>query len=351
MKKFKIIFTILIISLLCACSNSNNQAANQEKKVVEEKVFYSSLDGKEVKEEDLDRPIFAIMFDNHPGARPQSSIEDAEIIYEYKVEGEYTRFLGIFQRNEASVIGPIRSARPYFVNTAKEYNAIYVHWGGSEAGYEQIKIDGVNDIDGIAYEGSTFYRNKEVNKKRPHDGYSSYDLLLDRAKELSYLDDIKNDEYFKFDTSKDLADLKGQMQDTPCDDLKINFFPSYNTDFVYDKEKGMYLVVVNGENLIDEASNNDIFASNIIIQFANSKVAGPNGTLKIDNIGQGSGKLISDGKIIDIKWEKADENSKTKFYTLDDKEIILKPGKTFIETTDAEEDLEILPLSIDEKEE
>ena len=34
MKKFKIIFTILIISLLCACSNSNNQAANQEKKVV-----------------------------------------------------------------------------------------------------------------------------------------------------------------------------------------------------------------------------------------------------------------------------------------------------------------------------
>lgn len=79
------------------------------------------------------------MLDNHDDARPQAQISKADIIYEYRVEGEFTRYMALFQSNFPENVGPVRSARPYFVQTAKEYNAIYAHWGGSVAGLEEVK--------------------------------------------------------------------------------------------------------------------------------------------------------------------------------------------------------------------
>ncbi len=92
----------------------------------------SPLSGIYADEEKINRRVVAVMFDNHPKARWQAGLKDAEIVYEFPVEAPYTRYLGLFLINDPESIGPIRSSRPYFVTKVLEYDAVYVRVGGSE---------------------------------------------------------------------------------------------------------------------------------------------------------------------------------------------------------------------------
>ncbi len=353
MKLKKLLILILSLLLFTACSadkeitelkdDKNTEVAEDVIEEEPEEKFYSPISGLEA-EEDLSKdPIFAVMYDNHPDALPQSALSDAEVIYEFKVEGQYTRFLALFLKNRPEVIGSVRSARPYFANTAKEYNSIYIHWGGSDAGYAAISTNDLMDIDGIAYEGSTFYRNKEVHKKRPHDGYTGYELLYERAKEKGYLENISNEPFFNFDKSEDLSELSHQMGTKFAESVSLNFFAQYNMTVAYDASSDNYSFTRNGEKVADERNGEELRARNVIIQFASSKITGPKDTLTIDHIGTGTGKLLSRGMIIDITWEKPDATSKTIFKTLSGDEIILNPGLTVVEVIDSADLIHISP--------
>ena len=71
------------------------------------------------------RHPLAIMIENHPQARPQIGLTSASIVYETLAEGGITRFMGIFGPTLPTTVGPVRSARTYYVDWAEEYNAYY----------------------------------------------------------------------------------------------------------------------------------------------------------------------------------------------------------------------------------
>ena len=81
----------------------------------------------------------------------------------------------------------------------------------------------------------------------------------------------------------------------------------------------------------------------MIVEFASSKVTGPLGTLTIDIVGQGKGLLLTNGKIININWQKDDPSQRTKFTTQDGKEIILSPGQTWVSVLDPKDIIEKEP--------
>jgi len=85
---------------------------------------------------------------------------------------------------------------------------------------------------------------------------------------------------------------------------------------------------------IDEIDDEPITAKNIIIQEAKTKVIDNVGRLDIQLIGEGQGKYITNGKVIDIKWVKKTREDKTLYYTLEGNEIILNPGVTWIQIVD-----------------
>lgn len=346
MKRLKKITLLLIMTtLLTSCGT---KSASKDSKVEEKPKYYAPLSGVETEKDIKSEPIFSVMLDNHPDARPQSGLGDAEIIYEFKAEGQYTRYLALFQKNHPSVIGPVRSARPYFANTAKEYNSIYSHWGGSDAGYDQIQKLSLQDLDGIYLEGSTYYRNKDVKKLAPHNGYTSYDLLKKASEDKGYLENIEGFHGFNFDNSKNLSSINEQMGKINANNMSFDFFKEYNTSFEYDNENKNYKAFRNNEVLIDENNSSEVRPKNIILQFANSKITGPKQTLTIDHIGSGKAKLFTQGKVIDLTWEKESESSKTIFKTDKGEEVILTPGLTFIEVLDESDNINITP-NIDEQ--
>ena len=56
--------------------------------------------------------MIAVKIDNHPDARPQSGLQEADAVYELIVEGGLTRFIAMFLQTDSEYIGPIRSMRP-----------------------------------------------------------------------------------------------------------------------------------------------------------------------------------------------------------------------------------------------
>ncbi|MTA70106.1 MAG: DUF3048 domain-containing protein, partial [Actinobacteria bacterium] len=56
------------------------------------------------------RPALVVKVDNHPGARPQSGLNQADIVFEENVEA-LTRFALVFHSQGSDPVGPIRSGR------------------------------------------------------------------------------------------------------------------------------------------------------------------------------------------------------------------------------------------------
>jgi len=82
------------------------------------------LTGIDTDEELLERRPFLISIDNHVGARPQSGLSRADLLYELPVEGGITRFLGVFWTQDVDKIGPVRSARHYHIDLVMETQGI-----------------------------------------------------------------------------------------------------------------------------------------------------------------------------------------------------------------------------------
>ena len=94
----------------------------QTKKSEVAKKPISLLTGLELASAELaNRPVTGVMIENSPDARPQSGLTDAGIVYEAIAEGGVTRFLAIYQESQPQYIGPIRSARPYYLDFILEY--------------------------------------------------------------------------------------------------------------------------------------------------------------------------------------------------------------------------------------
>ncbi|MCI0479693.1 DUF3048 domain-containing protein, partial [Candidatus Uhrbacteria bacterium] len=120
---------------------------------------------------------YAVMVENAPDARPLSGPATADLVIEAPVEGGITRLMLVFDATStAEQIGPVRSARPYFVEWAAAIGAVYAHCGGSPDGLALIRsIEGFRDLDEF-WNGNRFWRSSK--RFAPHNIYTSMERLL-----------------------------------------------------------------------------------------------------------------------------------------------------------------------------
>jgi len=289
-----------------------------------EPLFRSVLTGLQVEEEVLGKRPIAVMLDNHIGARPQSGLSKAEIVFEILAEGNITRYMAILQEVDMNSIGPVRSARPYFIDKALEFDALYVHVGGSLAALSDIDDFNMADIDGMNRGKDTFWR---VNhKKIPHNMYTSTKALRAAADRSGYRTDF------------DIGFASFSEENQPfayaenLESISFGFSRYYNPSFVYNEEDELYERIVKGVPQLEEFSSEPVLAKNIIVLKMNTKVIDGEGRLDIKTVGKGSGYYITSGKKIDIEWEKQDRRAKT-VYTMNGEELLLNPGNTWIVIT------------------
>jgi len=288
----------------------------------------SNLNGSYLDEETRNLRPVSVMYDNHPYARWQAGIVMADIVYECEVEYPFTRYMAVFQDKTPEHIGPVRSARPYYLRYALEYDSVYVHVGGSNDAMVKIKDYYMADVDGL-YSGN-FWRYNDTGKSIPNNMYTDMENIREAQNFYGYR---SNGEYEGYYFNDLIEPINQDFEPENCTDINIIFNPHYQIDFSYNEDKEIYNRYVNGEKQIDEYYENEIKATNIIVLKTTKRVLDNVGRLAIDTLGEGEGTFISKGEKVDITWKKDSYNSKTYFYYENEQEIVLNPGQTWIEVT------------------
>ncbi|MBP8717943.1 MAG: DUF3048 domain-containing protein [Candidatus Atribacteria bacterium] len=267
------------------------------------------------------RPL-AIMIDNARDSRPQSGLEKADIVYEVLAEGGITRFLAIYATQEADKVGPVRSARPYFITKTLEHDAIYVHVGESPDAAIFIREERIDEINELVH-FQPFWRVQE--RKPPHNLYTSTPRLRDEAKRLGYIEMVNKADY-QFETDQNEV-LTGRE----IKKIDIKYNTNYTITYQYIPETQRYARFINGEPHLDAETGRQLQVKNLIIQHNNKKILDDEGRLAIDFIGKGTGLIIFNGRSEEITWSKETLESKTYFFNKDGDRLAVQPGNVWIQ--------------------
>ncbi|HWR60252.1 MAG TPA: DUF3048 domain-containing protein [Clostridia bacterium] len=272
-------------------------------------------------EEDLKLRPIAVMIDNEINARPQSGLLDAEIVYEIPVEGNITRYMAIYHHNHTDKIGPVRSARPYFIDKALEFNAVYVHCGGSPQALQDLatmKVNTLNDLKG----SPCFWRS--TDRKMPHNLYTSVKLMREVMEKNKY-NNKTAPEYFKF--SEEFFNPDGK----PTTGISFSYSKNYVVGYEYDEKDKVYYRTINNVRLKDKESGKDISTTNIIVEKTTARVLDKVGRLDVETLGKNRGYYLTGGKLVEIEWSKSDRSAKTLYKDLKGNEITVNKGVTWIQ--------------------
>ncbi len=286
------------------------------------------IDGMYVKERRANRWPVAVMIDNFPTARPQAGLDRASVVYEALAEGGIPRFMAVFAERGMPMVGPVRSARPYFVQYAMEYTAAFVHAGGSDDAQELLKASHLVNIEGIKgktakyfYRGTRYYNNV-------HDLFTTGDklqqyLATTRAEKLT-----PNYRPWRFINSPSKTKRGKEGQGVT---INLGAGSSYIIDYRYDPKQNAYLRFTGGKPHLDRITKQHIAVKNVLLlRVPKEKVLDYKGRLALKTLGSDRGVLFQNGKAITIRWNKRSNRDRTIIRTLNGKEADMVRGSTWI---------------------
>lgn len=274
----------------------------------------------------------AIMVDNHPDARPQSGVAEADTVWEALVEGGLTRDMLIFRGAQAEEIGPVRSARPYFLIWAREADAVYAHIGGSDEALKDLATGkyGLDNVDEFR-DGGTFWRDQK--REAPHNAYTSTENL--RA----------------------LIEVKGWSAETEAVDASLRAAPSVAGSAQAVHDAGAPASQVDVTYMLSGASAQfrwnpatkgyDLWRDGRVVRDRDGTVVSPRtvavlemnvipiddphakGLIGIENTGTGDAMVFKGGKAYPASWKKTSAADPTRVYGEDGLQFPFSSGQVW----------------------
>ncbi|MBB5172553.1 DUF3048 domain-containing protein [Texcoconibacillus texcoconensis] len=254
-------------------------------------------------DDDVDYRAMGVMIENSLNARPQSGLTEADVVYEVLAEGTVTRFLAFYHSQDVDRIGPVRSARDYFIHLNNGYDAVYASAGGSPDAFDMIARGQVAHLSGLNYDGVYFERDH--NRSAPHNLYTDTDRLYEGAEqrgfdlsrtppELPFIDKSDNDEDRSIDGEEASA-------------VTIQYGSNVNNvRYEYEEEDESYHRI-NGGVAIEDAETGDAVApENVMIVEAPHRTIDDQGRRSIDIHSGGRALLVQKGKVQEIEWRNED---------------------------------------------
>ena len=278
----------------------------------------SLVNGLEVENANLlDRRVLAVKIDNHPRARPQSGIDQADMVMEMLVEG-ITRFITIWHESDSDYLGPNRSGRPTDAEVLPGFNEPTFTISGAQ-GWVQNMItgNGVNLIKELS-EG-TF---RISGRSAPHNLYVDTHVLRETADEREYPDLPPEGPIWEFGPMP--ADA------TPASSVNIGFSGN-PVVWDWDETEGLWLRTASGqesmvrdEEGIETRIGVPVMVALFVEQYSN------NGLPSSHTIGSGEAYVFADGEYVQGTWEREEM---TDWFTLTDADgnvIPVPPGKIWV---------------------
>ncbi len=332
-KPIYIIVFLLLIFVLAGCS----LVRFLNYKITEPELIFREPNGEEVIRRKIDgAPIeneaatnlypIAIMVENAIDAWPLSGLDKANIVIEAITEASTPRFVAIYANNETiEKIGPVRSARPYYLDWIEPFESVYMHVGGSPEALRKIRSDSYDLIDLDQFFNYKYYWRDNKWRYAPHNVFTSSGLIK-QALEDENLKEPADYEMWQYKKDKDLENRPDKVNDITL--LYTNNY--YKVDWQYNKEENNYIRHQAG-NIMKLSDGEWVKAKNIIVQVNDMYVLDQVGRKRITTIGDGNAWIFRDGEAIEGKWIKKSKDERIKYFDKDDNEIEFNGGTTWIE--------------------
>ena len=303
-----------------------------------EGMVFSPFNGLPIAEELFMARPYAVVLNNYIRAQPQAGISQAQIVYEVLSEGDITRLIAIFHDFSAERVGSVRSTREYFADFAADFDAIFVHFGGSISGYNRLARRNVDRLDGIALDGTVFWRDpirRAIPGMLEHSAYTSAENVIEHAERQGFRKTRSDNHTFGFGFEQTLSAYElmllggGEISQTRL--IYVPFSNAYTRIFSYDEENKVYAVEnINGPHIDEDAG--ELTVKNILIQSVQMRVIPGDdaGRREMFNIGSGSGFWAAEGRITPVLWSRDSETSPTKWYFMNGEPLEIAPGNVWI---------------------
>ena len=292
-----------------------------------------AIDGVAVPIEEYNKYPVAVMIENLTVSRPQAGLSQANVVYEALAEGGITRFMALFAGDmKMSKVGPIRSARPYYVDWAEEYKAVYMHAGGSQQALADVRnSDAIIDLDQF-FNSQYYWRDYGRPVAIEHTLYSSGEKMIFAMRDME-IDEEGDFETWKF---KDEADTSARPMEEKSITIDFSSF-SYKVEYKYDRENNEYLRYQAGDIHADE-DGSEVRPKNIVVQKVNTYLVDSE-RLGMDTVGDGEAIVFRDGEAVSGTWEKKSDTDRTKFYDESGDEIEFNPGTIWVEVVPTDREI------------
>lgn len=355
-----LVMLIVAISLLGNRNNTSDAAVSPSTDEDESK--YSLLTGNELAEGAAqDAPVFCVQTPNGlDGARPQSGLTEAGVIFEAIAESGITRFAAIYQDLTTAVIGPIRSLRSYYLEWDTPFDCTIVHAGGSGDALAAVSAGGYRDLTEdyqYMYRGTyggrlwnnLFTTSALLKKFNADHGYTKSEIKgFARYTPTESAQAKAND--LAVERLEITRPAKGDTSETkpPVSAVRINFggLADFNLNYNYDEASNTYLrSYASGDNhSVYTCASEDLGERNpedicTLTQMAPSVViaivvqesrAADNYHENITTVGSGDAYIFQNGSATKGTWRKDSVGAQIEFIDGEGGTIKLAPGQTII---------------------
>ena len=269
----------------------------------------SPLTGEAVSQAVADRPAVIIKVDNSPQARPQAGLDDADVIYEERVEGSVVRFLAVYQSQDAKVVGPVRSVRSTDAAIVAPLGGVFAFSGGIEPFIAKVRGAGVKTI--VESDDPDVGIAKRAGKTRPYATYANTEKL--RAQ------DTKNVAppalFARLPKGADFAEANPSS--TPVTGVRVVFGSLTTADWTWDAARETFLRSTNNtKHLLENGER--LNAPCLILEtvpYKSTPYTDRSGAAVDEAVITGSGKAIvaCEGHAVEATWKKSSQKSVTTY--------------------------------------
>jgi len=263
------------------------------------------------------RPALSVKIENAPESRPQTGLQNADVVYEQIVEDGITRFLAVFNSNLPPVVGPIRSGRIMDPDLLTPLGGIFVYSGGIQATEDAIKATpGVNVIIDTGSDPALF---RDHSKAAPHNLYGHTDQLMAKGGKP-----VPAPALFQYLPAN--VPFTGDNVNA----FTIKYNPTYGQPtYTWDGATGTWKRSIGGAPFMT-TDGGQVAPNNVIIQFVGSYLQSPESG-SFNTVGTGHAWIFSAGKLTKGKWARSARNVPTQFTDANGVPLRLTPGRTWVE--------------------
>lgn len=295
-----------------------------------EDLVAADLDGLLVAPELAHRLPLAVSIDDARVARPQSGFNAASVVWQAPADGYETRYLLIFQEQDAADIGPVRSARLYLAQWAAELRAALAHYGGDRISRDWMAAnrgDLFTDIDGLGSGNPAYHRIS--SREAPHNAYTSTEDLWRMAARLGGAEAI-DPAIHPWTFREDVA-----ATDRGSEAVVEVPYKTARVGYAYRSATNDYARSLDGTPHVDPLDGRPVSARTIIVLFmpfrTDSTIEPGHNRPVLGFVGTGDALVISEGRSVAARWSKAGESEPTRILDIDGHDLALVRGRIFIQ--------------------